>query len=228
MFAGIALLVAYYPALNALDDHVTQWFVSLRTPALNVLMIFITMLGDGRLLIVLCLVLLLGLAYYRQWFLTVFTLGVFTLSFYTVALFKMLFLRARPANLYSGTDAFSFPSGHASLSVVILGITALLLLSQNQHTRFIRTLGYALTALLCIGIAVSRVYVEAHWISDVWAGLALGCFIVALYSLIKVDRFHFPRSTLAILCLLVYVIAAVIYTALGFNDAMQSYGFLNA
>ena len=88
---------------------------------------------------------------------------------------KSLFERARPPVAYQAVDTLnaSFPSGHALLSTVFyltLGVMLTRAFSQNHFKAFV--LGAAMLIALLIGL--TRVYLGAHWASDVFAGWSVG------------------------------------------------------
>ena len=77
---------------------------------------------------------------------------------------------------------YSFPSGHAALSMVAYGIVAVLLARQRGLPSWLRVVGIALAAALVVGIGISRVYLGAHFPSDVLGGWLLGAVIVLLFA----------------------------------------------
>lgn len=85
---------------------------------------------------------------------------------------KLAFHTPRPSPLYTGADAFSFPSGHAIAAAAlytILGVVA----AEGLAKPWAR-LALGLAAIMVVAISLSRVYLGAHWFSDVLAGVALG------------------------------------------------------
>ncbi|RZJ41410.1 MAG: phosphatase PAP2 family protein, partial [Brevundimonas sp.] len=88
---------------------------------------------------------------------------------------KALFERERPPIAYQAVETLnaSFPSGHALLSTVFyltLGVMLTRAFPQKRFKAFV--LGSAVTIALLIGL--TRVYLGAHWASDVIAGWCAG------------------------------------------------------
>ena len=96
----------------------------------------------------------------------------------------------------SRDDSGSFPSGHTTGAVVFYGTLAFLAFS-NLGKSSVR-IGVVATAVVIVGVtAVSRIYVGAHWPSDILGSILMGSLgvlvITRVYTLIKEDRFSIPR-----------------------------------
>jgi len=96
-------------------------------------------------------------------------------------LLKHLFGRARPLLWERVVDVgqYSFPSGHAMISMVTFGMIGYLLTTKFPQWRG-RII--SLTLVLVIGIGLSRLYLGVHWPTDIVAGYAAG--IVWLFTCI--------------------------------------------
>lgn len=153
--------------------------VSMAPPVLSALSLF-THLGDRNLLIVVVGVVLLVLAWRRLWVLAgmwvASTLGG---SLINVAL-KHMFSRVRPEYLqgFAHETGFSFPSGHASGSIVVYGAIIYLLLRLLSPSKRLPALMVGVGLITAIG--ASRVMLRAHFFSDVVAGWAITSIWLAI------------------------------------------------
>jgi undecaprenyl-diphosphatase len=91
---------------------------------------------------------------------------------------KVLFHRPRPTLPLDVTFGQSFPSGHATGSTVLYGLICYVICKYWLRWRWGRALAITLTALLIIATGWSRVYLRAHYPSDVLAGWAAGACIL--------------------------------------------------
>ena len=90
-----------------------------------------------------------------------------------LVVFKAWYARPRPPGALVDTRGFSFPSGHAVATAATAIALVLVLLPAGHHRRKWEV--YA--ALFSFTMAMSRVYLNAHWFSDVVAGTLLGAGI---------------------------------------------------
>jgi undecaprenyl-diphosphatase len=145
----------------------------------------ITALGSSAVLALVTL----GVAGYllmRRQYRTLVLLVVATLSGAVLALLlKSLFSRPRPP--FASEDIYivtsSFPSGHSMLSAVVyLTLGALLARTSNRYRHKVYFLGVAVVVTGLIGF--SRVYLGAHYPTDVLAGWGFGLIWALLFWLV--------------------------------------------
>ncbi|HYM82591.1 MAG TPA: phosphatase PAP2 family protein [Candidatus Dormibacteraeota bacterium] len=120
---------------------------------------------------------------WREAVLVIVTLALVTAGSEAV---KQLVARPRPPGSTTVVPGiiYSYPSGHELESVTILGIVALLVW-RSRRPRAAR-LGVAIAvAVFCAAVAVARVAIDAHYPSDVLAGLLGGVGVLALFALLS-------------------------------------------
>ena len=167
--------------LAGLDQFLLEALRELRSPIADEVMRFITGLGDTWLLLT---VLAAGSAW--LWLrgrrnAALHWLGLTTATAVLTYLLKLVVAAQRPTPLYAGLSAYSFPSTHTTLSIAVYGFLAVLIARELTAPR--RWAPYVGAALVVIPIAFSRLYLGAHWLSDVLGGLALGLAALALFGI---------------------------------------------
>lgn len=167
--------------LAGLDIYLFEALRELRSPVADRALVRITNFGDS---LVLFSVLAIGCAglvlrgRYQaavHWFAASLTAALLT------RLLKWVIAAPRPQSLYDGISAYAFPSSHASLSVAVYGFLAVLIARELPPPQ--RWVPYTLAGLIVIPIAFSRLYLGAHWLSDVLGGLAIGLASLALFGI---------------------------------------------
>ncbi len=191
MFLGILEDVVSSDPLVQLDYVVFGVLQKLRMGWVDSVMIAATELGSAKVAIAVIASVSLLLAWKRCWRTLAYWLTAVVFAQAVVWLLKTTLERARPTAMYDSTDAFSFPSGHAASSIVLYGFLAFLLAREKSpRIRWAVTL---LAAGLVGLIAFSRLYLGAHWLSDVLASLSLGTAWVALLSIAYMQHVRTER-----------------------------------
>ncbi|MCX7596451.1 MAG: phosphatase PAP2 family protein [Fischerella sp.] len=175
-----------------LDKAILLSIQKLHTPLLDRIMLGITFLGEPLVLLLICLGWGAGLHHYKRHseITTLFTAAFGAISLNI--LLKELFCRKRPAlwNYIVNVRHYSFPSGHAMVSIVIYGFLSYLL--AKQFPRYRKPI-LALTAILIVAIGFSRLYLGVHWPADVVAGYAAGLvwLTACILSLELEQKYHY-------------------------------------
>jgi undecaprenyl-diphosphatase len=187
LFFGVLEDVINGDPLVLADGAIYNALQEVRTPAGDAIMVGITELGDTRVVVAVTAVVFLWLLWKRARRTAVFWLVAVAGASALNTVIKVTLHRARPDELlYSGWSAFSFPSGHSTTNMVLYGFLALLI---ARELRPALQLSVALgAAVLIFLIAFSRLYLGAHWFSDVVGGAAFGSAWLILLGLIYLRR----------------------------------------
>lgn len=181
LFLEILQDVVFGDPLVRLDSTVFYVLQGLRTPWADQVMVFITELGDKQVLLPLVVTVLVALLALRHWQAALHWLAATVFGALLTQVLKQVLHVARPVSLYQGASSFAFPSSHATMSLVVYGFLAVLIARELPPAQ--RWLPYAGATVLIVAISISRLYLGAHWLSDVLGGLSLGLAWVALLGI---------------------------------------------
>lgn len=166
--------------LALLDRAVFTHLQGMRQPWLDTVMVAITELGGAWVTVPLVATVAAALLVTGRRAAAAYWLGAHFASRLSVAVLKATLGRDRPIDMYHGWEAYSFPSGHATTSMVTYGLLWVLL---GQGRRWpARSALFAAATMTVVLIGASRLYLGVHWLSDVVAGFALGLGWVTLLA----------------------------------------------
>jgi undecaprenyl-diphosphatase len=163
------------------DERVAEWLHGRATDPFTDVFRVITWLGNFVTLLAVTLVAVTVLWRRRQQTDAVFVALAFLGAQVLANGMKLGFRRERPffSDPLATESTFSFPSGHALVSLAVYGSIALLLAPRSSSPAR-RALLLGGTALLVVAIGFSRLYLGVHFLSDVLAGFAAGAAWLAL------------------------------------------------
>ena len=166
-----------YPYLTALDQGVMTLVQEHRSPALDEVAVVLTLIGEFRNMLLFSALLTVLLLVCRQWRQAIFTGATLLCTALANTGTKLFFARVRPEVLTDPLTSYSMPSGHASGSFALF-LTLAVLAGRGQPPRM-RLTWLLLGCLPALSIALSRVYLGAHWPTDVIAGAMLAACVCA-------------------------------------------------
>lgn len=174
-FAELTRAVVERNGLAAYDRAVAVWLAGHRQPWLTTTMRVITVLGTSWIMIAAVVVAAaLPAPRSRRIRNAVVAFTVVTGTGLLVEVIKTLMGRGRPAVGGALTPAFgyAFPSGHAAQVLATFGVVAYLLAGTLTRTAA-RVAVWATAGAVVLLVGFSRLYLGAHWLTDVLAGYAL-------------------------------------------------------
>lgn len=193
-FGGLTRDVVGHDETALADPHLSAWVVAHRTGLLTSVMRVVTWLGSTAVIVPLALI--VGFFFVlrrRQWRPAALLAAAVAGAVGLYDIVKPLVCRPRPPSAiwighYSGA---SFPSGHATQSVAFYAILALVLgIGRSLRAKTALWIGAALIVLV---VGTSRIYLGAHWMTDVLGGYALGASWVAVVVIVLL--FGWSRGT---------------------------------
>ena len=104
------------------------------------------------------------------------------LTFACVHLAKDATDRPRPAGQLSSTEGLAYPSGHSAYAIGL--VACAVVLARGGHRWATRFALVTIAVAIAAAVGVSRIYLRAHYLSDVIGGFALGTAIYALCGVV--------------------------------------------
>ena len=156
--------------IGDVDAAVARWAVEIRTGALTGIFKVLNLVGAGIVTIPVRIVASVWLLLRRRFV----ALSAFVLTWLASELLltflKTFFHRGRPPGTLVEIMGFSYPSGHAVAGTALAMALVLVSFPPGERRRKWELLAVAFAFVM----ALSRVYLAAHWLSDVVTGVLLG------------------------------------------------------
>ena len=202
MISGLVLVVIIEGLLSGteltpLNTAIEQIVAHLRTPFLTTFLVVVTRLGNPAILLSAAALVVIMLTVRGRTYdaiLFAVTLGVAVIS---LTVLKDTFKVVRPGSPLLDVDGWSFPSGHTTVAT-----TFFFMLAYSFFDKMKTFVGKTALILGCVFVAIlisfSRLYLGAHWVLDILAGIALGflsvSFTVLIFSVFIGDRRSFRNK----------------------------------
>ena len=158
-----------------MDVRVRQKLIADRSPDLSKAMLAVTSTADQRFLLFATPAVAAGLWVKRRHVSALLFMGSVVGGFGLSSLLKIALVRARPDQWGAivTESSYSFPSGHTAMATVFFGGLAAIVFhgTKKPAPRVLAVVG---AAAMVAAVAVSRVYLGAHWASDTLAGMLTG------------------------------------------------------
>jgi len=195
-FAGLLDSVRERDDLWRFDEPLLAWMVAHRTPvATGVLTVVTTVFGP----FVLPLLVAVGCVVWARrsgtWWEPGLLAGAMVLATLVSSVLKAVIARPRPPDasmVVAGVErSFSFPSGHTIGAATLVLVGGYLVWHRHRDARVLTV--WVVASVLVVGtVALSRLYLGYHFLTDVLAGLALA--VAVLGVVVAVSRVHDLRA----------------------------------
>ena len=193
MFGGIAEDVMTGDTRTVTDLHVAEWMHRGATPGLTAAMQVISFFAAPLWVTGVSVLTGIALWWKRCWYRLLALVLVIPGGMLQLPLLKMAFHRQRPnfEEAFLVIQGYSFPSGHAMAATLLYGLLAVFaVLAIDAWRQRARAVLGACVLIMLVGF--SRLYLGAHYLSDVLGAVACGLAWLAL-SLTAVDTVRRSR-----------------------------------
>jgi undecaprenyl-diphosphatase len=178
------------------DKAVSRWFAARRTPTLDTLTHYGTLMAETVTAIALTAILVVVLrVWLGRWRESIAVLVSILGELFVFLLVTNTVGRPRPPvpRLDVAPPTSSFPSGHTAAAVALYGCLALIVLRQLAN-RFVACTIAVLCCCVPVIVAVSRVYRGMHYLTDVTFGAIGGGLWLLVTVLVVLPRATYGRN----------------------------------
>ncbi|WP_024889391.1 bifunctional DedA family/phosphatase PAP2 family protein [Luteimonas huabeiensis] len=204
----------------ALDLSVYEAMIALRNPLADRLFAGLASIGDAPVLVPAAGLALLWLVWRRRFIAAAHWLVALAFGLVLTAGLEAAIDVPRPPTAHSG---FGFPSMTVTMTTITFGFFAVLIARELPGRS--RVWPYLLTGVVVALLGFARIYLGAHWLSDVVGGLLLG--VVWLLGLGIAYRRHVARSfwmrPLALIFYLTFAAAAAWHAPRAVDPLLASF-----
>ena len=197
----LALLLSYAAARFPILPFDMKSYEELQeqaSPHFDETMRWISALGELSIAMALTAIAMLTFALRRQWLEAIFILATIS-SVLLVLVLKDFVQRSRPfpvaenaSGFIQSIDQYSYPSGHVLFFVVFYGFFAYL--AWIHFARWVRMIVIAICGTLIVLIGPSRIFLGAHWASDVLGSYIIGAIwlfvLIVAYQWAICRKYH--------------------------------------
>ncbi len=222
VFLWIFASVVLQGYLTQLNQPIFELLRSLHTRVGDDVMLVVTFLGDRYVQLIAGAALLIWLVWRRYIWAGLHWFGALLLAFGGAGIIKHLYYYPRPTGLLHQQLDSSFPSGHVTLTTTLFVFLAMLIARQLPEGR--HTWPCVVAGFLIIMVLLSRLYLGAHWFTDVAGALFFGLTCATL-MMVSYQRYvqPVPAGKLAAVAGGIFLVVWLVYSVFNFRQQQEDY-----
>jgi membrane protein DedA with SNARE-associated domain/membrane-associated phospholipid phosphatase len=220
----LTMYVKFTGAANiAVNDAIFHLFRGIRTSTADPIMLNITLLGQKPVILPIVCMAFAWLAYCKRWRAALHALALGILASGSIFIVKNIVQSMRPWGIFQNPATYSMPSGHTTLAVAVYLGLAFLIASAFRPSR--RWPIYVVAATLAVAISFSRMYLGAHWFTDIFSAWLLGAdiLILVIISYHRHVEKPIPALGISLVSLITLIAAFSLYHYCYFSVLMVNY-----
>ncbi|MCK4650527.1 phosphatase PAP2 family protein [Candidatus Pacearchaeota archaeon] len=159
-----------------LNTATNQFFQTIQTPTLTSFSKLIAVITEPLVLLTLALIISTILYFTRQKSQAFLLASMSILTALTIKILKNILQIPRPLNALIQETGYSFPSGHTTFATLFFILTTYLLTRNSKLQTKITA--FTISIIIILTIALTRLYLRVHWLTDVIGGLFIGGIIL--------------------------------------------------
>ncbi len=176
------IFVITYKNLS-IDSTIYKFIFSINNESITKIMKFITFFGSTIFMVLLSILVFTYLLIKKKNRDAYCSVSLIIISTLLNNIVKLIIRRPRPEYITVIEKSYSYPSGHMMASVTMYGFL-IYLISKSKLSNKRKKVLEILIATLIIMIGISRIYLGAHYFSDIFGAFILSTILLVIFCLI--------------------------------------------
>ena len=174
--------------VSFIDKSIHDFIIKFSSEVTTTIMKIFTFFGSTIFIVILSIILFIIFIILKQKDKAFKTAGAIIISTIINNIVKIIIRRPRPEYITVVEKTFSYPSGHTMASTTLYGILLYLLLKSNLNKTYKIGFGIILGNLPLL-VGISRIYLGAHFFTDVFGGYLLsGIILTIVYYIDEIKK----------------------------------------
>lgn len=166
-----------------IDKNVHDFVIKFSSETMTKIMKVFTFLGSTPFIIGLCILIFIILMILKKKDYAFKCAGILVISTLLNNIVKVIIRRPRPEYITVIENTFSYPSGHTMASVTLYGFL-IYYLFKTKISKSYKILFSILLGIIPFVVAISRIYLGAHYFSDVFGAMLLSLALLTSIDLL--------------------------------------------